>query len=85
MITVGYGDITPHNNPERIFAMCTMIVASGLFAYTINSIGTLVSRYNVQANTYKEKMVYINNQMKEKNLPKELRMKIRRYLEHNYE
>lgn len=46
MVTVGYGDITPTNSDERIYSMCVMMVASATFAYTINSIGTLISRYN---------------------------------------
>ena len=54
MITVGYGDITPKNTKERLYSMCAMILASGIFAYTINSIGYLVSRYNKVANQYKE-------------------------------
>ena len=56
MVTVGYGDITPYTNLERIYTMCAMMIASGTFAYTINMIGTLVSRYNFLANKYKEQM-----------------------------
>jgi hypothetical protein len=46
MVTVGYGDITPANTDERIFIMLAMLIASGVFAYSINSIGSIVSRYN---------------------------------------
>lgn len=49
MVTVGYGDITPKNTVERIIGMLCMLIASGVFAYTINSIGTIVSRYNILA------------------------------------
>lgn len=60
MITVGYGDITPQNTWERLYAMFAMLTASGVFSYTINSIGTIISRYNMLAATYKEKMAYVN-------------------------
>jgi hypothetical protein len=49
MVTAGYGDIHPRNTIERVVAMLSMIIASGVFAYTINSIGTIVSRYNLIA------------------------------------
>ena len=49
MITVGYGDITPKTTGERLYTMVAMIIASGMFSYTLNSIGTIVSRYNILA------------------------------------
>jgi hypothetical protein len=63
MITVGYGDITPMNTTERVYAMVAMLIASGMFSYTINSIGTIISRYNMLASSYREKMNYVNKFM----------------------
>lgn len=60
MITVGYGDITPRTTFERIYTMMAMIIASGMFSFTINSIGTIVTRYNILAANYREKMNYVN-------------------------
>ena len=37
MITVGYGDIVPVNNNEKIYSIFAMLVACGVFAYTMNS------------------------------------------------
>ena len=42
MITVGYGDITPRTPNEIIFTILTMLLASGVFAFTMNSIGSLI-------------------------------------------
>ena len=36
MITVGYGDITPISEIEYIFSIFTMIIACGVFAYSLN-------------------------------------------------
>jgi hypothetical protein len=38
MITVGYGDIHAVTSSEMIFAIFQMILASGVFGYTMNSI-----------------------------------------------
>ena len=46
MSAVGYGDICPISRTERTYAMAAMILACGIFAYTVNSIGNIVSRYN---------------------------------------
>jgi hyperpolarization activated cyclic nucleotide-gated potassium channel 2 len=62
-----------------------MIIGSGIFAYTINSIGTIVSEYSSTSASYREKMMYVNKYMIEKEMPYDLRMKIRRYLDYVFE
>ena len=46
MVTVGYGDITPVNIYERYFAILTMLIACGIFAYSVSSINTIVNSMN---------------------------------------
>ena len=85
MSTVGYGDITPFTVEEKIFAMTTMIMASGVFAFTIGSIGALVSKANAVENTYREQAVAVNRYMKRKNLAHSLQYRVRRYLDYVWE
>lgn len=42
MVTVGYGDITPQNFTERLFAVGLIVLACGMFAYSVNEIGNIV-------------------------------------------
>ena len=42
MMTIGYGDIVPITYNEKIVTIFTMLLASVLFAYTINSIGSVI-------------------------------------------
>ena len=85
MSTVGYGDITPYTMVERIYAMLTMIMASGVFAFTIGSIGTLVSKANAVENEYREQVVAVNRYMRRKGLPRSLQFRVRRYLDYLWE
>ena len=39
ILTVGYGDIVPITNNEKIFVIIMALITSGVFGYTINSIG----------------------------------------------
>lgn len=82
MTTVGYGDIHPNTPKERALTLFTMLVSCVVYAYTIGSIGNLVSRHNMYAAQYKEKMTYVNQFLIRKEIPKDLRLKIRRYLEY---
>lgn len=49
MTTVGYGDIHPNTPRERALTLITMLVSCVVYAYTIGSIGNLVSRHNMHA------------------------------------
>ena len=85
MTTVGYGDITPFTMNEKIFAILTMILACGIFAYTVGSIGSLVSKQNSGENAYREQVVAVNRYMRKKQLPYDLQFRVRRYLEYVWE
>ena len=82
MTTVGYGDVHPSTPNERLFGFFAMLVAVGVFAYTVGNIGEMVTRLNLQATKYKEKMTYVNQFLIHKDIPKDIRMKVRNYLEY---
>jgi len=53
IMTVGYGDITATNLKEVIFSVFTVFFGCGLFAYFINSIGTIVQDINKESYLFK--------------------------------
>ena len=42
--TVGYGDVYPITANEKIFGTACMIVACGIFAFIVGSIGSILDR-----------------------------------------
>ena len=62
-----------------------MLIASGMYAYIINEVASMVRLYNALATRYEENMKYVNKFMKQKGIPDHLRTKIVRYLEYNWE
>ena len=81
MTTVGYGDLTPITEPEMIFAMISMLVACGVFAYVVGSIETIVRQQNTIESEFREKILHVNQYLIHQQVPKEIRMQVRRYLE----
>jgi hypothetical protein len=53
MTTVGYGDIVPTNDYERLCANLTMLIACGVFAFSINSIGIMLQNLNSRTTEYR--------------------------------
>ena len=43
MLTVGYGDITPANRLETFFNIWAMLIGCGLFGYSMNYIGEILT------------------------------------------
>lgn len=41
ILTVGYGDIVPVTDNEKLFVIVMALVTSGVFGYTVNSIGSI--------------------------------------------
>ena len=82
MNTVGFGDITPQNPLEVGFVIVFIFVACGIFAYSINSIGIIVSDIWKRQNEFTKDLNIINQFMREKNINFELTMRVRKYLEY---
>jgi len=53
MVTVGYGDITPQNPVEKIFCICYIGMACGVFAYGVNEVGTILRDMHKSENDFK--------------------------------
>jgi hyperpolarization activated cyclic nucleotide-gated potassium channel 2 len=85
MTTVGYGDVAPYTMVEKIYAMFSMLIACGVFAYVVGSIETIARRSNTMAAIFKEKILHVNQFLMHKQIPKYLRLKVRRYLEYMFE
>ncbi|KAL4505166.1 hypothetical protein ABPG72_016233 [Tetrahymena utriculariae] len=82
MITVGYGDIVPSNNLERVVSVGTMLISCVIFAYTISQIGQIFSDLFSQDRQMKEFFYIINDYMDNKNINFSLQYRIREYLDY---
>jgi hyperpolarization activated cyclic nucleotide-gated potassium channel 2 len=60
MTTVGYGDVAPYTMNEKIYAIFSMLIACGVFAYVVGSIETIARRSNTMAAVFKEKILHVN-------------------------
>lgn len=53
VMTVGYGDIVPQNDYERLFALLTTLFACMVFAYSINTVGVIIQDINKDNTKFK--------------------------------
>ena len=76
MTTLGYGDITPGNNTERLFCVFAMLVGASIFAYAITNMCTLVHNLDASGVFYRSRMDELNDYMEFLRLPKSMRKKV---------
>ena len=81
MSGVGYGDIRPFTNLERVFSIFCMLVSTGLSAYLIGSLSSIFTKSNIISTQMKLKSLHINQFLLYHKIPHSFRSKILSYLE----
>lgn len=82
--TLGYGDITPVGTNELIVSLIILFIGVIIFSFNITSIIDLVIESRQKIIQYQDKMINLNIYMKQKELPKFVKFKLRKYLEYTY-
>ena len=79
MTTVGYGDIRPVTGLERLYTAAVMVLGAGFYGWVIANICALVAVTDPNVRRRNEEMELLTAYSKERNFPKQLAFRIRRY------
>eukprot|EP00931_Biecheleriopsis_adriatica_P005981 TRINITY_DN107452_c0_g1_i1.p1 TRINITY_DN107452_c0_g1~~TRINITY_DN107452_c0_g1_i1.p1 ORF type:complete len:685 (-),score=109.46 TRINITY_DN107452_c0_g1_i1:239-2293(-) len=82
LTTVGYGDITPVTNAERLFAVAAMVVGGGFYGVVVGLIGEMVKENDLNATAFYSRMDLIHAWSVHHNLPRRTRIAVCRYFRH---
>ncbi|CAK63907.1 unnamed protein product (macronuclear) [Paramecium tetraurelia] len=85
MFTIGYGDVLPQSNLERIVCCLFIIMASLQLPYSINTVGAIISKISEYGEDKKRKLRIINSYMQKKRIPFPLQSEIRQYLNYYWQ
>jgi hypothetical protein len=78
---VGYGDIKPYTNIEKIYGIGCMMITTGVSAYLIGALSTIFNRSSSLSKELKLKSLYINQFLIHHKIPNDLRSRISSYME----
>eukprot|EP00359_Climacostomum_virens_P001956 CAMPEP_0204899146 /NCGR_PEP_ID=MMETSP1397-20131031/1683_1 /ASSEMBLY_ACC=CAM_ASM_000891 /TAXON_ID=49980 /ORGANISM="Climacostomum Climacostomum virens, Strain Stock W-24" /LENGTH=660 /DNA_ID=CAMNT_0052067063 /DNA_START=2801 /DNA_END=4783 /DNA_ORIENTATION=+ len=84
-VAMGYGDFYPKNIDERGILMVYMVFSSALYSYALADIVDIVTRLQFNKCKHRENVQAINNYLKHKKLPMELRIRVKRYIDFEWE
>merc|ERR1712048_774186 len=79
MTTVGYGDITPVTNAERIMTVVAMVVGGIYYGYAIGTICSIVADRDLNARAYHERMDLVYSWIDHHRIPSDMRRQIIRH------
>eukprot|EP00929_Paragymnodinium_shiwhaense_P030121 TRINITY_DN17120_c0_g1_i1.p1 TRINITY_DN17120_c0_g1~~TRINITY_DN17120_c0_g1_i1.p1 ORF type:complete len:976 (-),score=197.78 TRINITY_DN17120_c0_g1_i1:235-3162(-) len=76
--TVGYGDVTPETDIERLYCMFAMIAGGCFYAFVVGSISSIITDSDLHERAYSERMALIQSWLDHHaELPKRLRRRLR--------
>ncbi|CAD8140670.1 unnamed protein product [Paramecium pentaurelia] len=81
-LTIGYGDITPVTQIEKLFVIFVTLLSSIIFGYTISSIGGIFAQMTENKNYLRDKMTMIDSFIKRRGLNKDLQIKVKKFFEY---
>lgn len=80
--TIGYGDVTPKTNGERVLATLCMLLGASIYAYVVGAVCGIVSGLDEATSKFHNTMDNLNRYMEEYKIPQPLRMTLREYFRH---
>eukprot|EP00892_Ulva_mutabilis_P001042 jgi/Ulvmu1/10939/UM007_0118.1 len=81
MATVGYGDVTPIQVPEKLVAMAGMMIGVTVFAYIMGTVSSLLSSFNAQSMRSQERQQQLDSFCRTHKIPPALTRKLSQYYE----
>jgi CRP-like cAMP-binding protein len=81
MTTVGYGDITPKNRDEYLFASFMMVIGATVFGYVVGNVSRMMGSLNVGKKRKKDSLRNVKNYLRERKVAKPLQRRVMQFFE----
>ncbi len=84
--TVGYGDISPITDMQKILTMMAMFLGVAVYGFVIGNVASLLSNIDTTKASFLKKMEDVNSYLTYKSVPRKIKQKVNdyyQYLWHN--
>lgn len=85
LTTVGYGDVTPVNDQQTLYAIVVMILGVGVYAYIIGNIATILTNIDPARSRYLNAIDRLGAFVRYRQVPPHLQHRIREYYDYEWE
>lgn len=82
LTTVGYGDVLPTTDAQKLYTTIVMLLGIGVYAFIIGNIATILTNLDPARALYLQRLERIDAFMRYRRLPRRLRHRIRSYYQY---
>jgi len=84
LTTVGYGDITPTNDVERVYVLFCLLVGAIVFGFLLSTLGDVLSNVDQNATRIDERLTEVKEYLRWHRVPFATAQAVRKYFEYFY-
>jgi voltage-gated potassium channel len=85
LTTVGYGDVTPHNDQQMLYSMVVMYLGVGVYAFAIGNIANILRSADMSRAHHVRRIDAVRRFMVERDVPDDIQERVRAYYSYLWE
>ncbi|XP_027729054.1 potassium voltage-gated channel subfamily H member 6 [Vombatus ursinus] len=82
LTSVGFGNVSPNTNPEKIFSICVMLIGSLMYASIFGNVSAIIQRLYSSTARYHTQMLRVKEFIRFHQIPNPLRQRLEEYFQH---
>ncbi|XP_043224780.1 potassium voltage-gated channel subfamily H member 2-like isoform X3 [Amphibalanus amphitrite] len=80
--SVGFGNVAPNTDAEKIFTICTMLIGSLMYASIFGNVSAIIQRLYSSTTRYHTQMLRVKEFVRFHQIPNPLRQRLEEYFQH---
>lgn len=82
LTSVGFGNVSPNTNSEKIFSICVMLIGSLMYASIFGNVSAIIQRLYSGTARYHAQMTRVREFIRFHQIPNPLRQRLEEYFQH---
>ncbi|XP_077062046.1 voltage-gated inwardly rectifying potassium channel KCNH6 isoform X1 [Siphateles boraxobius] len=82
LTSVGFGNVSPNTNSEKIFSICVMLIGSLMYASIFGNVSAIIQRLYSGTTRYHTQLLRVKEFIRFHQIPGELRQRLEEYFQH---
>ncbi|XP_029953950.1 potassium voltage-gated channel subfamily H member 6 [Salarias fasciatus] len=82
LTSVGFGNVSPNTNSEKIFSICVMVIGSLMYASIFGNVSAIIQRLYSGTTRYHTQMLRVKEFIRFHQIPGSLRQRLEEYFQH---
>ncbi|XP_077481778.1 voltage-gated inwardly rectifying potassium channel KCNH6 [Stigmatopora argus] len=82
LTSVGFGNVSPNTNSEKIFSICVMVIGSLMYASIFGNVSAIIQRLYSGTTRYHTQMLRVKEFIRFHQIPVNLRNRLEEYFQH---